>query len=157
MSVRKYVSEEGINRILEKIARTILEKAGTVEEAAQIVIDAKYAKEMEADVAISSYSNTAESHLLEATINVPGVSPESVINAMEMLHSTPEEYIICLNEKGIRKVLSRHKNKEEAMAAGKVAAKTITEEGQSISMISGNVSDDGAAAGPILFYAFWKC
>lgn len=155
MSERKYVSEEGINRILEKIARTILEKAETVEEAAQIVRDAKYAKEIEADVVTSS-SNTDGSHLLEATINVPGVSPESVINAMEMLHSTPKEYIICLDEKGSRKVLSRHKDKDEAIAAGKAAAKAIIEEGQSISMISGNVSDDGAAAGPIQFFELWE-
>ena len=157
MSERKYISEEGINKLLEKIARTILEKAGTVEEAAQIVRDAKYAKEMETDVVTSRSSNSAGSHLLEATINGPRVNPENMINAMEMLHSTPEEYIICLNEKGSRKVLSRHKDKEEAMAAGKAATKTITEEGQSISMISGNVSDDGVVAGPILFYAFWKC
>lgn len=155
MSARKYISEEGINRILEKIALRILEKAETVEEAAQIVRDAKYAKEMEVDVATKSSSNTAGSHLLEATINVSGVSTESVINAMEMLHSTPEEYIICLNEKGSRKVLSRHKDKDEAIAAGEAAAKTITEEGRSISMISGNVSDAGVATGPIQFFELW--
>lgn len=155
MSVKKYVSEEGINRILEKIALTILEKAETVEEAAQIVRAAKYAKVIEADV-VTSNNNTDRSRLLEATINVPGVSPESVINAMEMLHSTPREYIICINEKGNRKVLSRHKDKDEAIVAGKAASRTITEEGQSISMISGNVSDDGVATGPIQFFELWE-
>lgn len=106
MSARKCVSEEGLNRILEKIARTILEKAETVEEAAQIAREAKYAREMEANVVTKCSINPAGSRLLEATINVPGVSPESVINAMEMLHSTLKEYIICFNEKGSRKFRS---------------------------------------------------
>ena len=142
--------------MLEKLARTILEKAETVEEAAQIVKDAKYANEIEPDVVTRRIGNTGRSHLLEATVDVPGVSPESVITAMEMLHSKPEEYIICLNEKGSRKVLSRHKDKDEALAAGKAASKTITNEGQSISMISGNISDDGELTGPYLFYQLWE-
>ena len=142
--------------MLEKIARTILEKAITVEEAARIVRDAKYAYEIEPDVVTRRIGNTGGSHLLEATVDVPGVSPESVITAMEMLHSKPEEYIICLNEKGSRKVLSRHKDKDEALAAGKAASKTITTEGQSISMISGNISDDGELTGPYLFYQLWE-
>lgn len=156
MSGTKYISEEGIDRMLEKIAQTILKKAETIEEAAQIVRDAKYAKEIEADVVTRRIGNTAGSRLLEATVDIPGVSPESVITVMEMLHSIPEEYLICFEEKGIRKVLSRHKNKEEALAAGKAASETITEKGQSISMISGNISDDGVATGPILFFERWE-
>ena len=156
MSGTKYISEEGLDRMLEKIAQTILEETETVEEAAQIVRDAKYAKEIEADVVTRSIGNTTGSHLLEATVGIPGVSPESVITAMEMLHSTPEEYIICLNEKGSRKVLSRHKNKEEALAAGNAASKSITQKGQSISMISGNISDDGEITGAFLFFERWE-
>lgn len=57
MSAKKYVSEGGVNRILEK--------AETVEEAAQIVRDAKFVKDIEADVAeadvvTSCSSNSAE-------------------------------------------------------------------------------------------------
>ena len=74
---------------------------------------------------------------------------------MEMLHSTPEEYLICLDEKGSRKVLSRHKKKEEALAAGKAASKSITKKGQSISMISGNISDDGEITGAFRFFERW--
>ena len=155
MSGTKYISEEGIDRMLEKIAQTILENAETVEEAAQIVRDAKYAKEIEADVVTRSIGNTAGSRLLEATVDIPGVSPESIITAMEMLHSTPEEYLICLDEKGSRKVLSRHKKKEEALAAGKAASKSITKKGQSISMISGNISDDGEITGAFRFFERW--
>ena len=155
MSGRKYVSEEGIDMMLEKIARTILEKAETVEEAAQIVRDAKYANEIEADVVTRRIGNTGGSHLLEVTVDVPGVSSESVITAMEMLHSKPEEYIICLNEKGSKKVLSRHKDKDEAIAAGKAASEAITEKEQSISMISGDVSDEGETTGPIRLFKLW--
>ena len=152
----KYISEEGIDRMLEKITQTILKNAKTVEEAAQIVRDAKYAKEIETDVVTRRIGNTAGSHLLEATIDVPGISPESVITAMEMLYSTPEEYIICLNEKGSIKVLSRHKNKEEALSAGKAASMSITKKEESIIMISGNISDDGIITGPIQYFECWE-
>ena len=156
MSGTKYVSEEGINRILEKIALTILKKAETVEEAAQIVRDAKYAKEIKADVVTKHIGRASGSRLLEATFDIPGASPESVITAMEMLHSTPEEYVICLHDKDGRKVLSRHRDKNEALAAGKEASKNITEKGQWITMISGNISDDGVITGPMLFFERWE-
>ena len=142
--------------MLEKIALTILEKAETVEGAAQIIRDAKYTKQNETGVITRRIGNTSGDHLLEATVDVPGVSPESVIIAIEMLHSKPEEYIICLNEKDGNKVLSRHKDKDKALAAGKAVSKNITKEGQSISLISGNVSDDGVLTGPYLFYKLWE-
>ena len=88
--------------------------------------------------------------------HVPGASPESVITAMEMLHTRPDEYIICLNKKDSRKVLSRHKDKEEALAAGKAASKNISGEEEWISMISGNVSDDGTITGPFRFHERWN-
>lgn len=51
-------------------------------------------------------------------------------------------------------MLSRHKDRDEAIASGKAASRTITEEGQSISMITGNVSDDGVATRTIQFLSF---
>ena len=60
MSETRFVSEEGVNRILEKIALEILEKAGTIEEAAQIVRDAEYAKDIRADVVTKSTGKQAE-------------------------------------------------------------------------------------------------
>jgi len=75
---------------------------------------------------------------------------------MEMFHFTTREYINCINEKGNRKVLSRHKDRDEAIASGKAASRNITEEGQSNSMITGNVSNDGVATRTIQFFKLWE-
>ena len=44
---------------------------------------------------------------------------------------------------------------EEALAAGKAASENISDEEASISMISGNLSDDGTITGSIRFHKLW--
>lgn len=160
MASAKSISEEMMDRKLEEIAQKILDSATTAEEAAQIVREAKsscarIAAEDVVEAAVEVPEVTRADHIREVFSDIHRAFPASNLSVMNTLNSTPKEYVICLNEGNKRKVLSRHADKEEALAAGKAAEKNLTKGGQYISMISGNISDDGEITGAYRFFERW--